>query len=427
MPVILQINVTANSGSTGRIAEQINQLAQNNGWETYIAYGRSNQPCKSKLIHTSNKFQVYEHYAEHRLFDNDGLASRVATRQLVNQIREIKPDIIHLHNIHDHWLNYQILFEYLNTLDIPVVWTQHDCWSFTGGCPYFSMRNCYRWRDGGCTQGCPMKKHRIIEKTKRHYQLKHDLFTATKKLTLVPVSRWLEEIVRQSFFKCHNIVTIQNGVDVSAFYPTYSIEVRQKYGIGTGWYVIGIASQWSVRKGFDDYLQLSSIISKEVKIVMVGLNADQAKKARLHGIVSIPRTQNVGELAALYSGAMMTLNLSREETFGLTTVEGYACGTPGVVYNATASPELVLDSPKTLEQINTGEPLYVGETGWIVGQGDVEAVAKVISDWMGAIAKDPDLEVKMRKECRERAEREFNKDNKFADYLNLYNELLAKK
>ena len=424
MPVLLQINVSANSGSTGRIAEQINQLAQSLGWETYLAYGRSSQPCRSRLIHTGNKLQVYEHYAEHRLFDNDGLASRLATRQLVNKIKEIKPDIIHLHNIHDHWLNYRILFEYLNTLDIPIVWTQHDCWSFTGGCAYFSMRNCYRWRDGGCAQGCPMKRHRVIEKTKRHYQLKHDLFTATKNMTLVPVSHWLEEIERQSFLKKHNIVTIQNGIDVSMFYPTNSAEVRQKYGIGSGRYVIGLASQWSARKGFDDYLQLSSFISNEVKIVLVGLNAEQAVKARHHGIISIPRTQNVGELAALYSGAMMTLNLSREETFGLTTVEGFACGTPGIVYNATASPELVLDSRPRFEHINSSEPMYVGETGWIVEQGDVAAVAKVIGDWRVAIENDPEMEVKMRKRCRERAEREFNKEDRFAEYLKLYGNLL---
>ena len=142
MPILLQINVTANWGSTGKIAEQINQVAQKQGWTTYLAYGRNVQPCTSELIHVGNQFQVYEHYAEHRLFDNDGLASRVATKQLVREIKKIKPDIIHLHNIHDHWLNYRILFEYLNTLDTPVVWTQHDCWSFTGGCGYFTLIKC---------------------------------------------------------------------------------------------------------------------------------------------------------------------------------------------------------------------------------------------------------------------------------------------
>lgn len=409
--VLLQINVTANSGSTGKIAEQINQMAASRGWKTYFAYGRSCCPGESERIHVGNIFQVYEHYAEHRLFDNDGLASRLATRQLVSRIKKIRPDIIHLHNIHDHWLNYRILFEYLNTLDIPIVWTQHDCWAFTGGCAYFSMRNCFRWWDGGCNHSCPKRARKIIEKTKRHYELKQKLFTATKNMTLVPVSHWLEGLERKSFLKCHNIVTIHNGIDISIFRPMDCTNVRRKYGIGESQYVIGVANQWSARKGFDDFVRLSeSELLGGVKIVLVALNAEQVKKAKLYGIIGIPRTENVRDLAELYSGAMMFLNLTYEDNYPTTNLEAMACGTPVLTYRTGGSPEAVTQ-----------------ETGWIVEQGDVASVAKVLDYWVKAIANDPIVEVRMRERCRRHAEQEFNKDNKFSDYLNLYNELLAKK
>ena len=431
MPTLLQINVTANSGSTGRIAEQINQMAQKHGWKTYLAYGRNMQSCKSELVHVGNKLQVYEHYAEHRLFDNDGLASRIATRCLVKKIEEIKPDIIHLHNIHDHWINYRILFEYLNTLNIPIVWTQHDCWSFTGGCAHFSQLACNKWIVG-CSKNCPCRNgwamRKFLNQVEKHYNLKKDLFTATKNLTLVPVSHWLEGVLSESFLKSKPIKTILNGIDMNLFKPIDNLQNSlRKFGLEGVRYVVGVATAWSERKGFKDYCRLASQLPDGVKIVLVGLTEKQNQEAAKYGIIGIPRTEKVSELVALYEGASIVMNLSYEETFGLTTVEGFACGTPSIVYNATASPELVLDSPKKIEHINLGEPLYVGETGWIVEQGDVAAVAKVISDWVIAIANDSEEEVKMRKKCRERAKRKFNKEDRFAEYLKLYNDLLAKK
>lgn len=410
---ILQINATANIGSTGKIAEQINQLAQSQGWKTYLAYGRSMQPSESELIHVGNKFQVYEHYAENRLFDNDGLASRIATQRLIGKIKTIKPDLIHLHNIHDHWLNYRILFEYLNTLDTPIVWTQHDCWAFTGGCAHFTLQGCYRWSDGGCTNNCPMKQglkmQRLLEKTEKHYRTKKGLFTSTKNMVLVSVSHWLEDLERKSFLKNHRIQTIHNGIDISAFRPSNSTEVRKKYDIGNSRYVIGVSSVWLPYKGWNDFMQLSVVLPQGMKLVMVGLKKEQIQEAARNGIIGIPRTDNTEELAALYSGALLTLNLSRQETFGLTTVEGFACGTPGIVYNATASPELI-DSQR--------------QTGWVVEQGDLTAVTNTINDWLMKIEADPDVEIETRQKCRERAKQEFNKEDRFAEYMALYNELM---
>lgn len=414
MPTLLQINVTANSGSTGKIAEQINQVAQSHGWETYLAYGRNVQPCQSKLVHIGNKLQVYEHYAEHRLFDNDGLASRMATRQLVRRIAEIQPDIIHLHNIHDHWLNYRILFNYLNTLNIPIVWTQHDCWSFTGGCAHFTLRGCYRWREGGCSQGCPMKQsmilRRLFEKTKMHFDLKQSLFKTTKHLTLVPVSYWLENLERQSFMKNHRIITIHNGIDVSIFRPTDSVEVRKKYGIGEGKYVIGVSSVWLPYKGWNDFMKLSEKTPEGMKVVMVGLKPEQMEEASKNGILGIPRTENVTELAALYSGASLFCNLTYEDNYPTTNLEAMACGTPVLTYRTGGSPEAVTP-----------------ETGWIIEQGKLALVVSVIDNWAKKIEKDSNIEIEMRHKCRERAEKEFNKEDRFVEYMHLYEELLSER
>lgn len=400
---ILQINATANWGSTGKIAEQINLLAQKDGWDTYIAYGRNANKSQSELIKVGSNLSVYEHFAEYRFLDNDGLASRIATKQLIKRIKEIVPNIIHLHNIHDHWLNYRILFEYLNKLSIPIVWTQHDCWSFTGGCWYYSNIGCNQWVDE-CKPLCPARKNnhfrRLINHTEKHYQLKKELFTATSNLTLVPVSRWLESEIKKSFLKDKTIYTICNGIDTNVFHPVQDIKTTmEKYGLEDGRYIMGVASIWAGRKGFSDYLKLASLIPNDIKIVLVGLDEQKREEAKQVGIIGIARTENVNELVALYSGASIVMNLSYEETFGLTTVEGFACGTPSIVYNATASPELITP-----------------ETGVVVEPGDIEGVSIAVQSLM---EKEKPVQ-----ECRERAVNYYNNIDRFNEYISLYERLL---
>lgn len=405
MPKILQINVTANSGSTGRIAEQINCLARGKGFETYLAYGRDMQPSDSKLIYVGNKWQVYEHYFESRFFDNDGLASRHSTRELVKRIKEIKPDIIHIHNLHGHWLNYKILFEYLGNLSIPIVWTTHDPWPFTG-CGHFSLLDCYKWRDGGCKNNCPRKQSsfflRIFEKTEKHFIQKKELISSIKNLTIVPNSRWMESVARQSYLKDRPIKLIHNGIDINAFQPIQSQAILKKYQLEGIEYVVGVASSWGARKGLEDYKLLARKLDNKTRIVLVGISGKMADEMKNYGIITIPRTENISELAAIYTGSIAVLNLSYEESFGLTSVEGYACGRPTIVYNCTASPELVESH----------------RTGRVVEPRDITGILAAISDFRGT-----DQTV-LRNQCRDLAVSKYNIEESYANYIKLYEELL---
>ena len=178
MPILLQINVTANCGSTGKIVEAIGHAALQNGWDSYIAYGRKFKQSESVLIKIGDAFNSYLHFAEQRLFDNEGLCSRRATRQLIKHINQLKPDVIHLHNIHDHYLNYEILFEYLNRTNINVVWTFHDCWAFTGHCFHFVIKDCQKW-ERGCFK-CPLRgvyPKTFFDRSKKNYEQKKHLFS----------------------------------------------------------------------------------------------------------------------------------------------------------------------------------------------------------------------------------------------------------
>ena len=399
MPTILQVNATANWGSTGRIAEQINKLCQEKGWDCYIAYGRYSNLSQSTLMRVGSKIGVILHYLENRIFDNEGLASRLATMRLIKEIKRVSPDIIHLHNIHDHWLNYKLLFEYLNTVHIPVVWTLHDCWAFTGGCAHYTYQQCGAWQEE-CDK-CPQRRS-IIDRTKQQFLTKRNLFSANKNLHIVTVSKWLEQEVRHSFLSRHPLMTIYNGIDLSVFASNLNEDIIKSYKLEGKKILLALATSWSKRKGLEDYIALSKLLPENYVIMLVGLSEKMIKE--LHkNMLGIPRTSNLGELVSLYSCADVLLNLSYEETFGLTTVEAFACGTPAIVYDSTASPELVTP-----------------ETGFVIEPGNIKAVLSAIEN---VISRGKSF---YQQPCRSRAEEMFDKNKTFANYMNLYNQLISK-
>lgn len=394
MPTLLQINITANWGSTGKIAESIGIAAMNHGWESYIAYGRWCNPSQSHLIKIGRRFDKYFHYAEQFIRDNEGLCSRKATNKLIRQIEEIKPDVVQLHNIHDHYLNYKILFDYLNQNDIIVVWTFHDCWAFTGHCFHFVSVNCTKWQTecGKCPKG-----NKFIDHSTSNYNLKKRLFSTNKNLTIVPCSYWMGDFVRESFFKNKRIAIIQNGVDLKVFKPIQ--EAKRNDGKIR---IIAVSNVWLPYKGLDDIFMLRKILSDDYEIIMVGLSEKQMKTLPV-GIRGIRRTQNVRELVALYNEADVLINPTYADTFPTVNIESLACGTPVITYKTGGSPEAVTP-----------------ETGWVVEQGDLEGAAKIIRSM--ALKNDNELKAQ-RLACRERAVADFDKERCFEKYIELYGEL----
>ena len=406
MPKVLQINVVAIWGSTGRIAEQIGEKAMARGWESYIAYGRMQNPSKSQLIKIGSRLAERLHYRLTKLTDKHGLFSSVATKRFIRKVKAIKPDIVHLHNIHGYYINYEILFNYLRKANIPVVWTLHDCWSMTGHCTHFIEVGCQKWK----TQcfDCPLTgvyPRAIRDNSRKNYQLKRKVFSSLgDKLHLVSVSKWLNSIVAGSFFSdngAHRHI-IYNGIDGSLFTPQLEVS-KSQLELPEKKILLGLATSWSPTKGYVDFLKLAEMLPKEYQIVLVGLSQEQIA-ALPKGVIARPHTNSVEELVRYYSVADVVLNLSRAETFGMTTVEGLACGTPSVVYDTTALPELVTP-----------------QTGRVVAQGDLERVVKAIEE---LCAEDREA---MREHCRKRALEHFERDENYDKYLDLYEQLLTNK
>lgn len=399
---LVQINVTLKSGSTGRIAYQLHECLDANGVENTIAfgYGDLSDPVGFSLY---DKLGTHLHSFLSRKLCMQGLSSVWQTGRLIRYLKKQQPDIIHLHNIHGHYLHYGMLFRYLKKLDKPVVWTLHDCWAFTGKCAHYFLVGCEKWKKE--CHHCPnlaAYPDSTWDGSQRNYRLKKKWFAGLDKLTVVCNSDWLKSQVEQSFLKEKKICRIYNGVDTNVFRPANCsrVRLREKYGVPADKFlVLGVSSVWKETKGLGTFYRLAEQLDQESIIVLVGVT--QAQKERLpHNIIGITKTENIQELAELYSLADVLVNPSREETFGMVAVEAMACGTPVIVSNTTACPEIVKLS-----------------TGYAIDMSSVDEIVEAL----GCIrAAD-----KMRywNSCVESVKENFSVSKMTANYLELYKRL----
>lgn len=338
---VFQINTFSN-GSTGTIMMNIHKELEKQNIESYVAWARGRKTKNNSEIAIGNKLDVYAHGIYSRLTDKTGFASTNATKKLLKKIDEIKPDIIHLHNIHGYYINIKLLFEYIKQRNIKTVWTLHDCWSFTGHCAYFDMAKCDKWKTHceACPQNSAYPKS-IVDNSYSNYENKRNLFTNAN-VTIVTPSNWLAKLVKQSYLKEYEVKVINNGIDREIFKKRES-DFRKKYNIENKKMILGVASVWDKRKGLDDFIKLSKIIDDNYQIVLVGLNEKQLKKLPSN-IIGLSRTENAIQLAEIYSTADVFFNPTYEENFPTTNIEALACGTPVITYNTGGSPEMLNES-----------------------------------------------------------------------------------
>lgn len=397
---VLQINSVCGTGSTGRIVSDIHNLLVKEGYESYIAFGRGKAINCPKAIRIGSNYDNYTHVALTRFFDKHGFGSKKATIKFLKKVDSLDPDIIHLHNVHGYYINIELLFNYLKETNKPVVWTLHDCWAFTGHCAHFDYVGCDKWKTG-CSR-CPQKnkypKSFFIDNSEKNYKLKKDLFTGLENMIIVTPSTWLKKLVQKSFLKEYPIKVIHNGINLDIFKPTES-DFRKKFNLKDKFIILGVANVWGERKGFHYFIELSKKLKSDEIIVMVGLT-DKQKHLLPKNIIGISRTNNIRELAEIYSAANVFINPTLEEVLGLVNLEALACGTPVITFNTGGSVESIDEN-----------------CGIVVEKGN-------INELYGAITKIKENLIDTNK-CLKRA-KQFDKNAKFNEYIELYIELYKK-
>ena len=360
---VLFINL-GNFGSTGTIMKGIGKSAESNDFCCYYAYPGTqlNKPresndiiiCSAIMRKVAEKIGYYTGLKGGWLF--------FETKRLMKRIDEIKPEIIHLHNLHDTYVHLPLLFNYIKKHKVPIVWTLHDSWAFTGHCPYFTMAKCDKWKIG--CHDCPNYRDypsSFFDNSKRMWKLKKKWFTGVENMTIVTPSQWLADLVKQSFLGEYPVRVIHNGIDLAVFKPTPS-DFREKYQIRKEKKILlGVAFDWGIRKGLDVFVELSKRLAPEkYQIVLVGTD-EQVDRQLPTNIISIHRTQNQTKLAEIYTAADVFVNPTREEVLGLVNIEANACGTPVITFNTGGSPECINE-----------------KSGMVIPYGDIDAMKESI-------------------------------------------------
>lgn len=391
MNKLVQINCVDFS-STGKITRAIGELAYSKGWNSWIGFSRGEGlDNSSRMIKIGFYLDILIHGLQTRLFDRHGLGSKSATKKLIRQIDYIKPDIIHLHNIHGYYINYEILFDYLKKINIPIVWTLHDCWSFTGHCTYFMRNDCEKWHEG-CNHCTNLKEYPISysDGSARNYAKKREAFTSVEnRLTLVPVSEFIGNYLQYSFLRNCNYKVIRNGIDLNIFKP--SDEKKEKS-------ILAVANVWDNRKGFEDIIELRKLLPSDYNITVVGKIKGYSSKMP-EGIRHIERTKDQNELAKLYSASSLLINPTYEDSLPTVNIEAIACGTPVITYRTGGAPE-------TIDE----------KTGFVIDRGNIQEMASLIRNFKVSQQQSED--------CRERAVGMFDQSQCFQKYIDLYNTLL---
>lgn len=399
---VLQINATYADGSTGTIVRDIQQCCEDNGIECHVAYSLSQIP-EGQVKNGYKMGCMYDrkiHALLSRINGAEGYFSKNPTRYLKRYIDKLKPDVVHLHNLHNNYINVNMLLQYLAEKDIPTVVTLHDCWFFTGGCFHYADAGCSRWQKqcGRCPKKYQDYPAYFLDKSRKILSDRYRYFGAIKNITAVGVSEWITAECQKSVFKNRRCTTIYNGIDTDIFKPTDS-DIRKRYALEDKFVVLGPASKWLDPVNSDVLCKVSRGLDDDTVLVLFG-NAP-SHRSLPKNVINIGYTDSREDLARLYSAADVFVNCTREDSLSLINIEAQACGTPVITFNNTGARETV--SPTMESLVNTGD-------GTILLERIRELKAKP-----NTISRDA---------VRNRIIQKFDKNVNYKKYISLYHEIV---
>lgn len=407
---ILQINSHYDQGGAARIVACIHRQLLAEGIESYVAYGRGNKSDDPNVYQFDRLPEIYASALLSRLVGLNGWWNRIATRRLIAYIESTQPDIIHMHALHGYYLNFPMLFHYINEHAIPCVWTFHDCHAFVGNCGYFF--DCEKWKKG--CGSCPYLHNyptsQFFDFTHYMWKYKKNWFTAGERKVIVTPSAWLTSETEKSFFGKYPCITIHNGIDVTqTFYPRNKGTCRKKYGYSPqDKLVLGIAVGYrDPRKGAKYILRMAKTLEKEAKVILIGWNKENDSMLDgLTNVIPLPNIQSTEILAEYYSMADVFVLPSIAENYATTSLESMACGTPVVGFDAGGIAEQLKDSK-----------------GIAVKTGDQESFTEAVRLALNSV-KQQDGKLLQGEELAKIIQKENSVEKMIAEYRKVYTQLV---
>lgn len=339
---VLQINAVYGQGSTGTIVRDIEKMCEESGMECYVA-SPDKKVLKAKHGYViGNTLDHKIHALLSRIHGKQAYYSHIPTRNLIRWIDEIKPEIVHLHNLHSNYIHLNMLLHYLAEKDIKTIVTLHDCWFLTGGCFHYTAAGCDKWLTN--CKNCPKKKEDtpafFSKQSAKILADRKKLLLAIPHLYITGVSQWMANEALKTFLKDTPNYVITNGIDMEVFKPTPS-DFRKRLGLEDKYIILGPASKWLLSVNKQVMAEFSSIMQPDEVLLLFGVT--NAIDNLPDNIITYGYTKNREELAQLYTMVDVFANVTREDSLSLINVEAQACGTPVVTFNQTGPKETVDD------------------------------------------------------------------------------------
>ncbi len=399
---VLQINAVYGFKSTGVIVKDIGETLLNNGHQAYFAYQSTNEkPQNSFLIGNKLDWKFHAFYA--RLFGKQAYASKRATKKFLKWVGTIKPDVVHLHNLHSNYINLNMLCDYLQKNNIPTVITLHDCWFFTGKCTHYANVKCQKWQEncGICPQNKCEQKSLFFDTTSKVLKDKTEHLLKIKNLTLVGCGQWVAEEVKKSKLKSANIEVVYNGVDTEIFTPHQS-NIREEFGIqAEDFLVLGMADKWYSHQNRQEVEKLFEKFREKVKFIIIGCKEKQKEYfSKFENVRAVGYISDRKTLSDVYCASDVFVNLTRADTLPTVNMESICCGTPVITFDCCGSPELIDE-----------------ESGFVIKEGDVDGLIDCVSKLINS-----PLQFDANKQ-----QQKFDKKNCYKKYLDIYKKVREKK
>lgn len=332
-----------------------------------------------------------------------GLANGGARRQLRLALERLKPDAIHIHNLHKAGWDISLVEECAR--HAPVVWTLHDMWSMTGRCCY--AYDCTKFVNG-CDAACPTPDEYPALAPKRiaaAWAARKTVLESHRNIAAACPSCWMANEARQGIWKNNRVEVIANGLDLQVYKPADATSARAALGLDARIpTVLVVADYLRERRKGGNLLDgvLAAAKARPLQLMTLG---------HFPPPIDIPGVRHVhcGYISSdlmktlVYSAADVLLHMAPVDNLPNTVAESIACGTPVVAYATGGVPEMVRP----------------GETGWLAGEFAPEAFAAALDQALTTIEGGAWL----RPACRQFAEVHFDQQRQAAQYLELFRSL----
>jgi len=317
-----------------KIESSIHSFIQAAGHESVILYAIGESNDKNIIRYENHLLEIIRRFCRKYLGKNPHY-SIFSTMNILRHIKKFQPDIVHFHVMHQGYLDYIVLLKYLAKKKIPVVFTAHDMWYFTGGCYYYTNVGCDGFKCGCCD--CPKTFNELDcagDQTDKYLKIKMELFRKLENIAFVSVSPWVYSEMMKSDLSAYPQYMIMNSIDDFG----YSVQSAKKNEIFT---IIGVAANWDDRKGIRRFYELGKALIGKCNIVLVGNIREELKENVPSNIHFTGSVTDLNELYRLYANSDLHVSMSLEETFGLTFVEAALSGIRSMGFDSTAIPYIL--------------------------------------------------------------------------------------